>query len=103
MNANFSKQIVVMVLVSLAGSTAIAKEPEPSVAVKTDGLAPYLAATVEEKAAQGFGALRHYVIRTRMIHALDLHTLVRNESPQAVAQKPAEKAPQIAATDRPAR
>ena len=103
MNAKIHSQLVVMVLVALASSTALAKEPEPPVAVKTDGLSPYLAATVEEKAAQGFSALRRYVIRTRMIHALDLNTLVREEPSQAVAQKPTEKAPQIAATERPAR
>jgi hypothetical protein len=70
MNANFIKQIVVVTLVSFAG-TSIASEPEPAVTVKTDGMSSHLAATIQEKATQGFATLRHYVIRTRMIHQLD--------------------------------
>lgn len=102
MNANFSKQIVVMILVSFAGAS-IASEPEPAVAVKTDGMSAHLAAKVQERAAHGFTALRHYVIRTRMIHALDLRSVIREESAPGIAQGRAEKPSQVAASGKEAR
>jgi len=75
MNANLSKQIVVTMLVAFAGEV-YAAAPEAAVAVKTDGLAPHVAARVQEKAAQGMTALRRYVWITRGMHALDLRSIL---------------------------
>ena len=76
MNANFSKQIVAMFLVSFAGA-AYAQQPESSVAVKTDGMPPHVAAKVSEKAAQGATALRRYVNNTRLVNGLHFASIVR--------------------------
>jgi hypothetical protein len=94
MNANFIKKIVVVAFVSFAG-TSIASESEPAVAVKTDGMSSHLAATIQGKAAEGFAALRQYVIRTRMIHALDLRSLIRDDAWEA-ARNAADTPMQVA-------
>ena len=67
-------------------------------AVKTDGLAPFVARNVEAKAAQGVGELRRYVERTRMIHGLHLPDLVREEEPalEQAARPVADEAPLVA-------
>lgn len=96
MNANFAKQIVAMILVAFAG-TPLAREPEPAVAVKTQGLPPHVAAKVKEKAAQGSTALRQYVTNTRMVNELDFRSLLREGSAPNIAldlraRKPAQVA-----------
>ena len=76
---------------------ALAQEPQ-RIAVKTANLTPFVARTVEEKAAQGAGELRRYVERTRMIHGLYIPDLVREEDggiEQAKAA-PADEAPVVA-------
>ncbi len=84
MNTHFSKQIVVIILVAFAG-TPFAREPEPAVAVKTEGLPPHVAAKVKEKAAQGSKALRQYVTSTRMVNELDFRSLIREKPASNIA------------------
>lgn len=62
---------------SFAGS-ARAAESTP-VALDKDAVPPLIAKAVEAEAAKGVDALRQYVYRTRMIHALNLKTLVRDD------------------------
>lgn len=67
-------------------------------AVKTEGLSPFVARSVEEKAAQGVGELRRYVERTRMVHGLYLPDLVREEEPsvEQAASPASDGAPVVA-------
>lgn len=76
MQTHFVKQAAAMFLFSLAGA-AYAQQPEPAVAVKTEGMPPHVAAKVKEKAAQGTSALRRYVSDTRMVNGLHLASIVR--------------------------
>lgn len=93
MNANFSKLIVVMMLVSFAGAS-YAREPEPAVAVQTGGMPPHVAEKVKERAAEGVTPLRRYVWITRSMHGLDLRSIVRAEPTSIVLN--AKKSTQIA-------
>lgn len=81
MNANFTKSIVVMTLVCFAGG-AHAQQPreESPVAVRTDGMPPFIAEKVKEKAAQGSTELRRYVDRTRMVHSIDFRSILREDA-----------------------
>jgi hypothetical protein len=70
-------------------ATGASAQEAGRLAVKTDGLSPFVARSVEEKAAQGVGELRRYVERTRMVHGLYLPDLVREEPVLEQAAKPA--------------
>lgn len=83
MNANFTKSIVVMTLVCFAGvahAQQQREQQEPPVAVKTDGMPPFMAGKVKEKAAQGATELRRYVDRTRMVHSIDFRSILREDA-----------------------
>jgi hypothetical protein len=79
---------------AVAGSVN-AQQPQESIVVesgspmylRTDGMAPYLAERLEEKAREGLRSLRLYVWRTRMIHQLSLDSILvtREEADIAVA------------------
>lgn len=93
----------VAALASIAG-VAFAQETQ-RVAVKTAGLSPFVAKSVEEKAAMGVDELRRYVERTRMVHGLYIPDLVREEDPAAVEQAKApadDEAPVVAKRQQPA-
>jgi hypothetical protein len=55
---------------------SIVVEPDNAMYLRTDGLPPYLAARLEEKAKEGLRALNQYVQRTRMIHQLTLSQIL---------------------------
>jgi len=76
---------------------AFAQEAQ-RVAVKTDGLSPFVAKAIDEKAAQGVDELRRYVERTRMIHGLYIPDLVREDGGAIEQAKavPADEAPVVA-------
>ena len=70
---------------SFAGS-ALAAESAAPVSLNKAEVPPMIAKAVEAKAAEGIGALRQYVQRTRMVHALSLRTLVRDGDAEAIAR-----------------
>lgn len=88
-----------MFLISLAGA-ANAQQPEPAVAVRSDGLPPRVAAKVREKAAEGPTALRRYVELTRMVSALDFRSLLRESSSSNLATNAKAEEPVRVAVER---
>jgi hypothetical protein len=67
---------------------SIVVESDSALYLRTDGLPPYLAARLEEKAREGLRSLNQYVQRTRMIHQLTLsQILVTREEATFIAAK----------------
>ena len=78
MDTFFFRTALVVFFVLLAGACR-ASQPEPPVAVKTDGLPPHVAEKVRDRAAQGITPLRRYVTSTRMVNELDLRSIIRED------------------------
>jgi hypothetical protein len=55
---------------------SIVVESDSPMYLRTDGLPPYLANRLEDKAREGLRALSQYVQRTRMIHQLSLNRIL---------------------------
>ena len=90
MNRSLALRLAALAFLPLCAPFAWADEAAPPVAVKVDGLSPFVAIAVQDKARQGITELRRYVERTRMIHALYLPDLIRpDEEADVVAATPA--------------
>jgi hypothetical protein len=87
MKTNPTTHLFAAATVVLATS-AFAQEAEKPVAVKTDGLPDYLKTRIEERARQGYGALRRYLQSTSHIHNVRIESIVKRDDDSAnIAKK----------------
>ena len=73
-----------------------AQQPEPPVAVKTDGMPSHLRERILEKAAQGQTALIQYINRTKTVHQLRVEDVVKPPREATLAAKPDETGKRVA-------
>lgn len=92
MNTFVSKLLLSAAALAVAGSVnaqqsqdSIVVDSDSPMYLRTDGLPPYLADRLEEKAHEGLRSLNQYVQRTRMIHQLSLDRILMTREEANIA------------------
>lgn len=71
---------------AVAADAVVVKEIDEPVAVRVEGLAPYLQDRIRHEARQGRTALRRYLHRTQFIHQLRPQYVIRDPQPVAARE-----------------